>query len=185
VNESPTQLQMVWPEHLLNVPPAEYLSPMYTLRIYRRGDESRFYEIMELAGWSGWNDEKLRPWLARILPGGWFMAVSKEGGEIVASCMALRSDEYPDGGELGWLACEPAHAGKGLGMVVSAAVTARFIAQGCRKIHLYTEDYRLAAIKTYLKLGYVPFLYPSEMLDRWRDICTQLNWPYTPEEWMA
>jgi len=184
-NESYTQLQMVWPERLLNAPPAARLPPGYALRTYRRGDEPRFYEVMELAGWPGWNDEKLQPWLPRILPGGWFMAVHKESGEIVATAMSLHSEVYPSGGELGWLAGDPAHAGKGLGMVVSAAVTARFIAAGYRNIHLYTEDYRLPALKTYLELGYIPFLYTPEMPERWRAICAQLQWPFTPEVWRS
>lgn len=182
-NESYTQLQMMWPEHLLNAPPAVQLPLGYTLRTYQQGDEIRFYKIMELAGWPGWDDEKLQPWLERILPEGWFMAIHEESSEIVATAMALRSEMYPSGGELGWLAGDPAHAGRGLGMAVSAAVTARLIEAGCRPIHLYTEDYRLPALKTYLKLGYVPFLYTPEMPEHWRAICAQLRWPYTPEAW--
>ena len=83
-----TQLQMVWPKHLLNVPPAPHLAPGYSLGTYRKGDEPRFYKVMELAGWPGWNDEKLRPWLARIPPGSWFMIIHEESGHIVATAMA-------------------------------------------------------------------------------------------------
>ena len=184
-NESYTQLQMVWPEHLLNAPPAVRLPPGYTLRTYRQGDEPRFYKVMELAGWPGWDDEKLQPWLARILPDGWFMVIHEESSQIVATAMALHSEVYPSGGELGWLACDPAHPGKGLGMAVSAAVTTRFIDAGYRNIHLYTEHWRLAALKIYLKLGYIPFLYTPEMPERWRVICAQLQWPFTPEVWMS
>ena len=95
---------MVWPEHLLNAPPAVRLPPGYVLRTYRRGDEPRFYEIMERAGWPGWNDEKLQPWLERILPEGWFMAVHEESNEIVATAMALRdcSEFGRPRGELGF-----------------------------------------------------------------------------------
>jgi len=184
-NESYTQLQMMWPEHLLNALPAVQLPPGYTLRTYQQGDELRFYKVMELSGWPGWNDEVLQPWLPRILPEGWFMAIHEESGEIVATAMALRSEVYPSGGELGWLAGDPAHAGKGLGMAVSVAVTARFIEAGCRPIHLYTEGYRLPALKTYLKLGCIPFLYTPEMPERWRAICAQLQWPFTPEVWKS
>lgn len=183
MDENPTQLQMMWPEHLLSAPPAVRVPPGYSLRTYEQGDELRFFKIMELAGWPGWDDEKLQSWLPRILPGGWFMAIHRETDEIAATAMALRSETYPSGGELGWLAGDPAHAGRGLGMAVSAAVTARLIEAGCRPIHLYTEDYRLPALKTYLKLGYVPFLYTPEMLERWRAICAQLQWPFTPEVW--
>jgi mycothiol synthase len=142
---------------------------------------------MELAGWEGWNDHVLQPSLAKILPGGWFMAIHEKSNEIVATAMALHNykREYPFWGELGWLAGDPAHAGKGLGMAVSAAVTARFIAAGYRKIHLFTEDFRLAALKTYLKLGYVPFLYSPDMQDRWKVVCEQLKWTYTPDEWRS
>jgi mycothiol synthase len=185
--ESYAQLHMVWPERRLSAPPAVRLPPGYALRTYRPGDETRFYQVMELAGWPGWDDEKLRPWLSRILPEGWFMAIHQESGEIVATAMALHNytERHPFWGELGWLAGDPAHAGKGLGMAVSAAVTARLIDAGYRHIHLYTEDWRLPALKIYLKLGYVPSLYTPEMPERWREICAQLRWPFTPEEWGA
>ena len=80
---------------------------------------------------------------------------------------------------------DPDHAGRGLGLAVSAAVTARLLQAGYRHIHLYTEHWRLAALKTYLKLGYVPFLYLPEMLARWRALCPQLPWPFTPEPWRS
>jgi mycothiol synthase len=181
------QLQMVWPEPLLANPPVVRLPPGYTLRTYRRGDEARFYKLMELAGWSGWNDEKLRPWIARIPPECWFMATHEGSGEIVATAMGLHdhSDQHPFGGELGWVACDPAHRGKGLGMAVCAAVTARLIEAGYRDIHLYSEDWRLAGLKTYLKLGYIPFLYVPEMAEHWRAVCTQLGWAFTPEAWRS
>ena len=44
-NEPYTQLQMVWPEHLLNVPPVVRLHSGYALRTHRRGDEPRFYKV--------------------------------------------------------------------------------------------------------------------------------------------
>lgn len=191
-NEAYTQLQMVWPEHLLDFPPAVRLPPGYGLRTYLPGDEPRFYQVMELAGWAGWDDGVLQPWRSRLLPEAWFMVIHEEAdlesqGVIVATAMALHSQTEvpPFEGELGWLAGDPAHAGKGLGMAVCAAVTARFIQAGFRNIHLYTEDWRLPALKTYLKLGYVPFLYTPEMPERWRAVCAQLGWPFTPEIWRS
>jgi hypothetical protein len=81
------------------------------------------------------------------------MVIHQESSQIVATAMALHdhSEWHPFGGELAWLAGDPAHAGKTLGMAVSAAVTARLIDAGYRHIHLYTEHWRLAAPKTYLK----------------------------------
>jgi mycothiol synthase len=179
------QLQMVWPERLLDAPPPVRLPPGYALRTYRPGDESRFFQLMESAGWPGWDAARLRPVLARILPAGWFMVIHEESGEIVAAAMSVHdhTDLHPFGGELSWVVGDSVHAGQGLGMAVCAAVTARLISAGYRDIHLYTDDDRLPALKTYLKLGYVPFLFTPEMPDRWREICAQLGWPFTPELW--
>ncbi|MCB0151348.1 MAG: GNAT family N-acetyltransferase [Caldilinea sp.] len=181
------QLQMVWPDHLLDQPPVVRVAPGYHLRTYRPGDEPRFYEVMALAGWPGWDDERLRPWIARIPPGSWFMAVHTASDTIVATAMGLHdhSDDHPFGGELGWVAADPAHTGQGLGLAVSAAVTVRLLAAGYRNVHLYTEHWRLAAIKSYFKLGYVPFLYAPEMAQRWRALSLELGWPYTPEAWRS
>jgi mycothiol synthase len=179
------QLEMVWPERLIGVPPIIWLPPGYLLRTYQPGDEVRFRRVMELSGWPGWDQEKLKPLLARILPEGWLMAVDVASGEIVATAMAVHSstERHPFGGELSWVASDPVHRGKGLGRAVCAAVTARLLAAGYRNIHLYTDDFRHPALLTYLRLGYVPFLFQPEMADRWQAICTTLNWPYTPEAW--
>jgi mycothiol synthase len=142
---------------------------------------------MALAGWSGWDAEKLRPWQRRILPDGWFLAVHRESDQIVATAMALMDvGEFgKTGGELGWVAADPAHRGQGLGRAVVAAATTRMIAAGYRHVHLYTEPWRLAALKTYLRLGYVPLLKKSDAQTRWRGICDQLDWPFEPTVWQA
>ncbi len=182
-----TQLQMLWPVRFLHLPPSIELPRGYALRTFEWGDQPRFYEVMALAGWPEWDDERLQPWLERILPNGWFMAVHEESDQIVTTAMCLHDHTalQPFGGELGWLAGDPAHAGKGLGRVVTAAVTRRFMEAGYTNIHLYTEDFRYAALHTYLTTGYEPFLYLPDMAERWRAVCVQLDWPYSPEDWPA
>ena len=98
---SGAQLQMLWPERGLRAPPAVRLPPGYALRTYRPGDEPRFFEVMDLAGWPGWDREKLQPWAERILPEGWFMIVHGGSGEVVATHAARIYD-------LGWTAVEKA-----------------------------------------------------------------------------
>ncbi len=179
------QLQMAWPVYLLHTPPAVRLCPGYLMRTYQPGDEDPFLNLMKMAGWNDWDKQRLDPWFQRLLPGGWYVAIHEMSGQMVASCMALRSEAYSSGGELGWLAGAPTHSGKGLGLSVSAAVTARFIEEGYRIIHLYSEDYRLPALKIYLRLGYVPLLNTKAMSDRWKVICNRLRWPFTPEKWKS
>lgn len=183
----PPQLMMELPESGLAAfrpaPPA----PGYALRTYRPGDERRFFALMALAGWPGWDDAKLQPWIARIPPESWFMAIDQASGQIVATAMGLHNHTplHPFGGELGWVAGDPAHAGRGLGLAVCAAVTARLIAAGYRGIHLYSEDHRLPALNTYFKLGYQPLLYAPDMAGRWRQVCALLGRPFAPENWRS
>ncbi|MBS1249165.1 MAG: hypothetical protein MAG431_00738 [Chloroflexi bacterium] len=130
--EPELQVQMVWPANLLSAPPTYQVPTGYRLRAYQPGDEPRFYQLMELAGWPGWDDAKLKPWLHRILPEGWVMAVSE-----------------------------------------------RFLSAGYRTIHLYTEPWRLAALKIYLKLGYVPLIADPGDLDHWQKICQEVDFPFS------
>jgi mycothiol synthase len=184
-SEPDTQLEMVWPYRRLHSPPHINLSSDYRIRTYQPGDEPRFYDVMALSGWPGWYDGRLQKWIGRILPESWLMAIHEPSGQIVGSVMALHSheDAHPFGGELGWLCSDPAHRGRGLGWSLSAAVTVRFLHMGYRHIHLYTEDFRLPALKTYLGVGYVPYLNGADHAARWQTVCDNLNWPFNPDEW--
>lgn len=183
--ETYSQLRMVWPVDRLDASLSICLPKGYQLRSYQPGDELEYYRVMDRAGWPDWDDERLAPWRPRILPGGWLMVTTQDTQHIAGTAMALRdmSEFGRPGGELGWLAVDPAHTGQGLGLILSVAVTALFIKEGYHDIHLYTEHYRLPALKTYLKLGYIPYLYLPEMAERWRAICDQLNWPFKPDQW--
>jgi mycothiol synthase len=184
-SEDLPQLRMIWPKNLFGQD-IEYDIPSdYILRRYQKGDEKRFFEIMSLSGWEGWNQDTLNPWLAKIIPDSWLMVIEKSSKQIVCTAMALHNYKgtYPFWGELGWLASDPEHSGKGLGLVVSAAVTERLMDAGYRNIQLFTEDFRLPAIKTYFKLGYVPSIYKKGMFERWKEICASLDWPFKPSSW--
>ena len=179
------QLNMLWPTQRYDSPPVVHLPDGYTLRTYQPGDEAGFYRVMDLAGFKNWDDETLRPWLLKILPDGWFLIIHQASGEIVATAMANHNPKalHPFGGELGWVAGHPDHAGRGLGRTVCAAVVGRLVGAGYRHIYLCTDDWRLPAITVYLRLGWLPFLYAPDMADRWQTVCAQLGWPFTPQDW--
>ncbi len=178
---------MVWPAHLINARLEPILPSGYSLRTFIRGDNSEFYKLMDLAGWPGWNGDKLLPWRERLLPESWFMVIHYEYQSIVATAMGFhdRLEFGQQGGEIGWVACHSEHRRIGLGTAVSAAATRRLIQAGFEFIHLYTEDFRLTAIKIYLNNGYIPYLYTSEMEGRWREICNRINWPFSPRTWKS
>ena len=180
---SQPQLRMVWPEIQLSHPPIPNTPAGYTLRTAGPEDHEPFFALMASAGWPGWDQERLAPWVARLLPQGWFVAVHRATGALVGTAMALQdcSEFGEPGGELGWVASDPRHRGKGLGRAISAAATACMIDYGYRFIHLYTEDWRMPALKLYLTLGYVPFLDRDGATARWQAICHQLAMPFRPQ----
>ena len=176
---------MVWPQDRLHALPDPRVHPDYELRFYQPGDETAWYNVMALAGFTGWNQERVDALLQSVLQDGWFLAYHRATGELVASAIACHQPHalHPFGGALNWVAGHPAHQGKGLGWSVCAAVTARLLRAGYKNIYLLTDDWRLPAVKIYLKLGYQPFLFAPDMQARWEAVCAQLNWPFTPEVW--
>ena len=170
------QLQMVWPRGRLSSPPEPKLPGGYKLRTYRPSDEAGYLAVMAKAGFEGWDPERVRRAMDHVLPDGLFVVEHRATGAVVATAMATHnpSEQHPNGCELGWVAADPAHGGKGLGLAVCAAVTALFLRRGYREIFLLTDDWRLPALKTYLKLGFEPLFYAEGMKKRWQNVRTEL-----------
>jgi predicted dehydrogenase/GNAT superfamily N-acetyltransferase len=176
------QLQMVWPEDRLGSPPEVHLPEGYGLRGYRPDDAQQWLALMHAAGFAHWTAEGAgRTWRS-VIPDGLFVVEHRASGKIVASAMATHnpSELHPRGAELGWVAADPEHRGKGLGLVVCAAAVRRMLSAGYARIFLLTDDFRLPAIKTYLKLGFRPLLFTERMEERWRAVCAELGWPLEP-----
>lgn len=149
----------------------------YQLRTYRAGDEAQYIQLMRRAGYSGWNRQNIKALLPRALPQGIFFVVQRSSASLVASACAIHSplEDLAFAGELGWLACDPRHRGRGLGAIVCAAVVKRLRDAGYTNIHLLTDDDRLPAIKIYLQQGWQPCLGTSAMAARWKAVRQQLN----------
>jgi mycothiol synthase len=181
--ERPQQLQMIWPRHRLAERPVWTLPAGYGLRSWRDGDAEAYVALMQRAGFATWGPDKLAAALERCLPLSLFFVVHQLTGLFVASASAHHhpTEMHPFGGELSWVAADPAHRGKGLGQVVCAISTCRLLDLGYENIYLRTDDLRLPAIRVYLKLGWVPLLFAPDMPGRWQAICRQLQWPYPAE----
>jgi len=180
------QLRMVWPPDKLDQVIQPLTASGYAIRVYRPGDEAAFLALMAKMDFDPWDTEKLQYNMAKIIPDGWFFAVETGSERIVGTAMCLHNytNKMPFTGDVGWLACEPSHRGHGLGYSLLAYVTNRFLSAGYKRIQLHTEYYRLPAIKTYLKQGYLPVLETDEMKEMWREVCSQLGWEFTPERWL-
>ena len=126
------------------------------------------------------------PVTKRLFLTSWFFATDCSC-RIVATAMCQHnySGQSPFTGDVGWVACHPDHRGKGLGLALCARVIQRFLEAGYTAIQLHTEYFRLPAIKTYLRIGFVPLINSSEVSSLWQEACTRLDWPFTPETWAA
>ena len=64
-------------------------------------------------------------------------------------------------------ACRPLEGG--------AEAVKRLLDAGYFSIYLLTDDNRLPAVHTYLKMGFIPSLFAPDMAERWRALCAQLR----------
>ena len=169
------QLQMVFPERS-NTPAVE-LPGGYALRPFRvddgdadaADDTDACAALMSAAGFGGWSPARVLATYRAALEGGHLVVEHLATRTLVATALANHapSDLHPHGGELGWVAAHPDHAGRGLGRAVCAAIVVLLRARGYRRIYLKTDDHRLPAIATYLRLGFDPLMYKSDMPARW------------------
>ena len=175
----------IWPQlvlrrdHLRDLPPV-VLPDGYTLRTYREGDgaawalilnesfggertESDFIATMV-------NDPAYRP--ERIF------FICDPTGFPCATASAYRHRDWDQrSGFVHYVACRPAHLGKRLGYFASLAVLHKFQEEGCMNSLLFTDDFRIPAIKTYLRLGFHPLIIDDNQPERWRAIFTLLGLP--------
>ncbi len=173
VKPKPAQLRMTWPKDRRDSPPTWTLPDGYSLRTYRPGDEAGYIRVMKGAGFGNWGEKRIRDTLTGSVPNGLFFVVHNATGEIVATAVAVHRSHTR--GELGWVAADPEHRGRGLGYIVCAAVLKRLLEAGYEEINLLTDDFRLPAIKTYLKLGFEPVFFAPDMAPRWKAVRSQLR----------
>ena len=170
------QLQMVWPEHRLSSPPTPAVGDEYELRQYRSSDRDAYLHLMQRAGFRNWDETMLRSMLPTVLPGGFLVVEHTPTGRVVATAMAThnRSGDYPARGAVDWVAADPEHSGRGLGLAVTAACVKRLVHAGYTSIFLETDDDRLPALKIYLKLGFEPRLISAQHKERWEKVFAAL-----------
>lgn len=172
--KSPPQLLMWYPSQ--RSPLVQPVPEPYFLRPFVDGDQTAWSALLNGNGQLGtWTAERVQGEVdGALVAGGQTFAVC--AGELVACAGVydrLRSDEAC--WEIGWIAAHPLHAGRGLGLQVAAAAVRFALALDSRPIYLLTDDFRLPAIKTYLKMGFVADLSHPSYAERWLRIFGDLG----------
>jgi mycothiol synthase len=68
------------------------------------------------------------------------------------------------------VACHPDFRGRGLGNVLNEVAVSALYREGMETAYLTTDDFRIPAIKTYLKSGFYADLSSDDFKDRWNKI---------------
>lgn len=171
-----SQLSMLRPS-LEGLPMPPLLPDGYQLRTFLDGDESSAAETLM----ASFEDANLNAdWVLKELghhPDIWAMFVVLHGGKVVATASSKRLPDLPSRGYVHYVGTHPDHGGKALGLAVTLATLHEFVRHGCTEAILDTDDFRIPAIKTYLRLGFEPLLNDETHAERWAKVRENLgNW---------
>ena len=163
----PMQLRMTVPASSVNELSDVPLPDGYALRAYRAGDERSWVRLLNLAGFTTWDLQRIQKYLADAERGEGSRVIAK-GAAIVSATFASRASwNDRQVGVLDFVASHPEHRRRGLSRAVCTAVLGFMVAAGYPEVILDTDDWRLPAIGMYLSLGFEPVMRREDMPARW------------------
>ena len=173
------QLRMIWPVDKKTRLPI-VLPDGYVLRGFRDEDADAYLALMHEAGFTDFNAESLDKMIKNLLPHGFFLIEYVPEHELAATTMANHQpiEKYPGAGAINWVAGAKKHSGRHLGQAAISAALNCLLSCGYDDIYLTTDDFRLPALKTYFKMGFVPDFDSgdNEMQKRWNEVFQKLGW---------
>lgn len=157
--------------------PQVTLPPGYRLDTLQERSTDDWIDALNATGQLGeWNQDSATRWLQgerHAIPAGTCFIIF-EDCPIATACAIAPTPGEPRP-EFGWVSVSPDHQGRGLGYQVSLAALLFIRGLGYGETFLHTDDVRLAAIKTYLKLGFEPHLTHASHESRWAAVYALLK----------
>jgi mycothiol synthase len=158
------------------------LPPEYELRHYEPGDESAWKRIISASFKKEdidfqkmmRTDYPYRP--ERIL------FITRNNIPVATASAWYRPKWGKNSGYLHMVGVLPDHSGKKLGFMVSLAALYHMMREGKKEAVLHTDDFRIPALKTYLKLGFSPLLFHENHRERWPKIFDKIGKPGLKDE---
>ena len=161
-------------EHPL--PPQGPLPPGFSLRPYAPGDEAAWARLLhENRELGDWDEARVREMLARddpkVLAEGTFF-ITRNGELVATACTVRHRSDRPDREllEIGWVGVARSARGRRLAYILSRHLLAYWQARAVGDVYILTDDWRLAAIVTYLRLGFRPEITHPSHVERWRKL---------------
>jgi mycothiol synthase len=105
----------------------------------------------------------------------WF--ITRDDQPVATASAWLEPRFGPVIGTLHMVGVRPGHQGRQLGFWVSLAALHRLVAEGRIEAALQTDDFRVPAVKTYLRMGFEPLLVNDNQRERWRRLFQKISRP--------
>lgn len=177
VSEALPQLVMRRP--YLNDLPEPVLPPGYQLRCFEEGDEVGWNDLMKLAfEWDPGQADFETMMRSNSAYAPQRVKIVTTQGQIVATASCWSAARFDDDHRsLHYVATHPDHRSRRLGFQVSLAAMHHAVSEGAHFMVLLTDDFRDAAIKTYVRMGFVPLNTHRSHPERWRLIQGRLGLP--------
>lgn len=124
------------------------------------GRETQEYYTKLMVNWPHYNPE--------------FCFFIIENENPVATLTVIPNYETKEG-YIHMVACKEECRGKGYGSLLNKIAIHTLKEQGMETAYLTTDDWRIPAIKSYLRIGFEPDVSNDDFKTRWRKIFTDLN----------
>ncbi len=144
-----------------------------SLHTHRAGDEAAWERIIERSFGSHYSFED---WLPRfgVYDPSYVFYLTKDGIDV-ATTSAVEQANFSGEGWLHMVGADPAAQGLGLSRHVVLAALYSFYARGYQSVVLSTDDFRIPAICTYLRLGFEPVMSHESHPARWEEIYRKIG----------
>lgn len=159
--------------HLHTIPEPPPLPDSYTLRSYTgEADLKPLASTLSLSFNTDWSEERVRWRLTEAPDVKAVYVVAWHDTPVATASSRYLPERFPDTGYVHWVGTHPDHQGKGLASALMARLLADFQERGYREAVLETDDFRIPAIRTYLKFGFLPVydVDGEDHRDRWSEV---------------
>jgi mycothiol synthase len=157
-----------------HLPPMPRFPAGYGLRTANLHDGDALTSIMVSAFGADWSLQRVLSTVLEAEDVDTTFVVTAYGVPVATASARLVSTR-PESGYLHWVATHAEHRRKQLGYGVSLAVLHRLGEVGCRDSLLETQPFRIAAIRLYLRLGFVPEESHNGQTNEWQQVFSKLR----------
>lgn len=143
--------------HLLDLPAVPPLADGYALRrAHGPADDEALAILLTAAFATAWEPENVRTRLTAAPSVRTTYVITWEGQLVATASYRYREEDFPNAGVMHWVGTHPDHRGRGLASALLIQLLHDFAAWGDHAAALETQDFRLPAIRTYLRFGFLP-----------------------------